>query len=137
LIPGKFTKNHIANINSLQSNLASLLKTAEDLRIKGLAEVSWREDECNNNSDEANNETESNASPSHQQHLQQLHQLQQMHQKQQNRDSPVPNLPLLAPITTAHSKENGSSFHQIHQLPLGKKRRGRPPLDDKYDSFSR
>lgn len=27
-----------------QSHLASLLKTAEDLRIKGLAEVSWRQE---------------------------------------------------------------------------------------------
>lgn len=31
-----------------QCHLATLLKTAEELRIKGLAEVSWREDECNN-----------------------------------------------------------------------------------------
>jgi hypothetical protein len=28
----------------LQSELTSLLKTAEELRIKGLAEVSWRSD---------------------------------------------------------------------------------------------
>lgn len=31
-----------------QCHLATLLKTAEELRIKGLAEVSWRDDECNN-----------------------------------------------------------------------------------------
>jgi hypothetical protein len=29
-----------------QSHLASLLKTAEELKVKGLAEVSWRADEA-------------------------------------------------------------------------------------------
>lgn len=32
----------------LQSRLSSLLKTAEDLHIKGLAEVSWRSDSAQN-----------------------------------------------------------------------------------------
>lgn len=34
----------IVDIHVLQSELTSLLKTAEELRIKGLAEVSWRSD---------------------------------------------------------------------------------------------
>ncbi|KAF5299500.1 hypothetical protein FQR65_LT01083 [Abscondita terminalis] len=35
-------------INVDHCHLATLLKTAEELRIKGLAEVSWRDDESNN-----------------------------------------------------------------------------------------
>lgn len=44
----------------VQNNLASLLKTAEELRIKGLAEVSWRDDEVDDgeNNDSNNNVTE-------------------------------------------------------------------------------
>ncbi|KAI4458073.1 btb domain transcription factor [Holotrichia oblita] len=34
-------------INVDHCHLATLLKTAEELRIKGLAEVSWRDEECN------------------------------------------------------------------------------------------
>lgn len=34
----------------LQTRLSSLLKTAEDLHIKGLAEVSWRSDSTQNDS---------------------------------------------------------------------------------------
>ncbi|GJQ81599.1 hypothetical protein Trydic_g9974 [Trypoxylus dichotomus] len=37
-------------INVDHCHLATLLKTAEELRIKGLAEVSWRDEECNSDS---------------------------------------------------------------------------------------
>lgn len=39
----------------LQCHLATLLKTAEELRIKGLAEVSWRDEEQSANSDSNSN----------------------------------------------------------------------------------
>lgn len=35
-------------MHNFQCHLATLLKTAEELRIKGLAEVSWKDDEGNN-----------------------------------------------------------------------------------------
>lgn len=42
--------------------MATLLKTAEELRIKGLAEVSWRDEDCNN-SDSNTNGVQSAALP--------------------------------------------------------------------------
>lgn len=42
------------NLCVLQCHLATLLKTAEELRIKGLAEVSWRDEDCNNSDSNTN-----------------------------------------------------------------------------------
>lgn len=41
-------------LNIFQNHLATLLKTAEELRIKGLAEVSWKDDEQSNASADGN-----------------------------------------------------------------------------------
>lgn len=47
----------------LQCHLATLLKTAEELRIKGLAEVSWREDDNNHESNNSTSNSVQNALP--------------------------------------------------------------------------
>ncbi|KAG5682740.1 hypothetical protein PVAND_012073 [Polypedilum vanderplanki] len=106
-------------INVEHNNLASLLKTAEELRIKGLAEVSWRDDESENgpesNDNNNNNVTDSNSSfPI--QATNNNHQL--------NHQSSV--------AATLNQNQDGPS-----QTPLSspkdlsaRKKRGRPPLDD-------
>lgn len=76
----------------LQCHLATLLKTAEELRIKGLAEVSWREEE-----------------PPNEQTINGVH----------NVMPPHPQV----------SMEN--------QDPPSKRKRGRPPIDDYDQQFSR
>lgn len=122
-------------INVEHENLASLLKTAEELRIKGLAEVSWREDEPSEGDASRINSSlpRGNAStpiipdmmplltpiPAHRgggsdrgdDHRDSQHQ-QSQHQQQQ---------------------QQGSTNH-MNTFP-NKKKRGRPPLDEEYDSF--
>lgn len=124
-----------------QNNLASLLKTAEELRIKGLAEVSWRDEEENadvtdkkeNKSKHNNNKTNNNmdttttlkvingqktgSTPSA---------FAQLSPEQQ-----LAPLPVLAPLSSPHIIENGSPTP-----PPMKRKRGRPPLDSEYDSYS-
>jgi len=109
-------------INVLQSNLASLLKTAEELRIKGqfiyilkfcmrnikqlilsgLAEVSWRDDGIENS--ENHNSAESVQSNDH---------LSTNHtDRRENKENMLKALPFLAPLS------------------LQKKKRGRPTLEE-------
>jgi hypothetical protein len=141
--------------HSMQSNLASLLKTAEELRIKGLAEVSWRDDENgespeqNNNDSNNNNVTETNGSsfPSipqtqssnHHQpssspssssastnHNHQMGPLSQSERKEyDNKENLLKAMPFLAPLS---SPKDLSS--------LSRKKRGRPPLDES-NNFTR
>lgn len=47
----------------LQSELTSLLKTAEELRIKGLAEVSWRSDREMEGADSGDEESDQGPLP--------------------------------------------------------------------------
>lgn len=118
--------------HSQQENLASLLKTAEELRIKGLAEVSWREDECSEGGDSSSRLNSS--------------------LPRGNASTPIiPDMmPMLTPLPS-HREENASNGNSSHNggsggggggngpitaTPFpGKKKRGRPPLDEEYDSF--
>ena len=112
--------------------MASLLKTAEELRIKGLAEVSWRDDDQNEpfeNNDNNNNITASNGhhypSLSSQSSLAQSTALlaaaagnqRGIYDDKENLFKPMPFLTSLAPLS---SPKDLSS----------RKKRGRPPLDE-------
>ncbi len=124
----------------LQNNLASLLKTAEELRIKGLAEVSWRDDENenteNNNDNNNNNVSDSNTSfplmaqSSSSTHHQSNHLASQVGPSQSasvsgskeydNKENLLKAMPFLAPL---------SSPKDLTSI-VSRKKRGRPPLDD-------
>jgi hypothetical protein len=128
--------------------LASLLKTAEELRIKGLAEVSWRDDENENaesNDNNNNNVTESNTSfppsstTSSSTHLQSNHQQQQQpsqveaspsangsDRKEYDKENMLKAIPFLAPLSSPKDLSSSTS----------RKKRGRPPLDDS-NSFTK
>lgn len=109
----------------MQNNLASLLKTAEELRIKGLAEVSWRDDESENaeNNDNNNNVTETTTNnyrplspapiPLNSNHI------SGGSKGFDNKENLVKTIPFLAPLS---SPKDLSS--------LSRKKRGRPPLDE-------
>jgi hypothetical protein len=135
---------------SQQSNLASLLKTAEELRIKGLAEVSWRDDENENaesNDNNNNNVSESNTSfpllaqtssssttSSSTHHLQSNHQQQSQvepsgngsDRKEYDKENMLKAIPFLAPLSSPKDLSSSAS----------RKKRGRPPLDDS-NSFTK
>ena len=133
---------------STQNNLASLLKTAEELRIKGLAEVSWRDDDGENpesNDNNNNNVTETNSSfPLLAQQPSNHHQsstlsssssstnqsqmgpssLQQSERKEyDNKENLLKAMPFLAPLSSPKDLSN-------------RKKRGRPPLDES-NNFAR
>lgn len=125
----------------MQNNLASLLKTAEELRIKGLAEVSWRDDDGENpesNDNNNNNVTETNSSfpllaqPSNHQssalsssstNQSQMGPLSSERKEYDDKENLLKAMPFLAPLS---SPKDLSS----------RKKRGRPPLDES-NNFSR
>lgn len=107
-----------------QNNLASLLKTAEELRIKGLAEVSWRDDENENpdSNDNNNNVTEaSNNFP----HLNQApiasnsNGTSTAKSFDSNKENLLKAIPFLAPLSSPKDLSSAN-----------RKKRGRPPLDE-------
>lgn len=87
-----------------QCHLATLLKTAEELRIKGLAEVSWREDEVNETASSGNT---SQSNPSN----------------TQAPTSGLNGMPSVIPQITMDTTEETIKTNR---------KRGRPPIDD-YD----
>lgn len=106
-----------------QNNLASLLKTAEELRIKGLAEVSWRDDESENPeaNDSNNNVTDTNNFPL-------LNQTQTLASNSNgtstvksydNKENLLKAIPFLAPLSSPKDLSAAN-----------RKKRGRPPLDE-------
>ncbi|EDW29709.1 GL14966 [Drosophila persimilis] len=147
-------------INVEHASLPSLLRTADELKIKGLAEVSWRDDE---DGPPPPMPTAVFLSPprslaeSYAQDM--LH-----HQQQQQQQHPPPQAPLQMGATTErdHDREpsmesvlgrmpsqtpqpgsgtGASSEHQAGVAPVEhfmgpKRKRGRPPLDDAYDVFN-
>lgn len=149
-------------INVEHGSLASLLKTAEELRIKGLAEVSWRDDDgstagsdnnngsllvknpaSNNNNNNNNNsikivETKKLLAPHHvassmggrPSSLTPL-----TVSSLENRISDSPNLPLLTPLTAGSPRNPANCASPINYFSSNKKKRGRPPLDEEYDTF--
>ncbi|XP_063704887.1 protein tramtrack, beta isoform-like [Culicoides brevitarsis] len=105
-------------INVEHENLSSLLKTAEELRIKGLAEVSWHDDENENETAS----TRVNVTMSHATNVSST--------PTTNNPDSGNSIPMLTPITI-HTKDDVTK----DGFP-NKKKRGRPPLDEEYDSFS-
>ena len=123
--------------------MASLLKTAEELRIKGLAEVSWRDDEndnTENNDSNNNNVTESNTSFPHMEPTPSSSTVSNTHHDlQRDASSHTGNvnscdrkeydnkenkaMPFLAPLSSPKDLSSSSSL-------TSRKKRGRPPLDD-------
>lgn len=127
-----------------------MLKTAEDLRIKGLAEVSWRDDDGANNCSGDDIEKRPsrisatiNSSHRHQHHS--------ANNNNDTSNSPIPSgtssgatlirsIPMPMMASPQHRHENGSPIPTqmmtvVHHQPV-KKKRGRPPLDGEYDSYS-
>lgn len=161
-------------INVEHGSLASLLKTAEELRIKGLAEVSWRDDEnggsqagsdasgsnINNNNNNNNNnnsvkngntignnghshsssssssikivETKKLLAPSHRSLDSSMTPLTVS--SLESRISDSPNLPLLTPLAAGSPRNPANCASPINYIG-NKKKRGRPPLDEEYDTF--
>lgn len=158
-----------------QEQLASLLRTAEDLRIKGLAEVSWHDDnsddkhvrhKSNNirlgggggagasqssssghpttarlptkrNSISSNNSNQNHISSDEAEHLAEItsrNDKDEMHHPVRLSVA----APLIMPLDSPNSKQhmdNGIAADE-QQMPPVKKKRGRPPLDDDFDSYS-
>ncbi|XP_055684353.1 protein tramtrack, beta isoform isoform X2 [Lutzomyia longipalpis] len=106
-------------INVEHANLASLLKTAEELKIKGLAEVSWREDD---QAQERPNEGRSR-DVKHPPHP------SESVENNQN-DSNSQQIPFLTPLRS-FNQQNGKK----NGLPA-KRKRGRPPLDGEFENYS-
>lgn len=133
------------------------MKTAEELRIKGLAEVSWRDDDggggghCNDEIEKRSSSKISTSINSNHHHHQHHYNSTSNNNNDIITNSPIPSgaqnatltknnipMPLLA-SPKHHIIENGSpvptSMLTVHQQPV-KKKRGRPPLDGEYDSYS-
>lgn len=103
----------------LKANLASLLKTAEELKIKGLAEVSWREDEQAEQRPNEGRSSETKATP----------QPNEAVENNQN-DTNNPHIPFLTPLRS-FNQQNGKNT----RLPA-KRKRGRPPLDGEFENYN-
>ncbi|XP_055371309.1 protein tramtrack, beta isoform isoform X2 [Condylostylus longicornis] len=124
-------------INVEHANLASLLKTAEELKIKGLAEVSWRDDDAMDQPI-AEPETKLHGCSASQEKELSAHQFNNYMNNNNNNinaideisqipNHRIPRMPLLTPIPSPNQN--------LDQFSL-KRKRGRPPLDDTYDIFS-
>lgn len=121
----------------LQCKLTSLLKTAEDLKIKGLAEVSFhREDtvdepilppETNLLDDGNHNDT------SNREDQDENHRIEMIAQRMPPALTPIP-INIYGSGTAAAAP--ASSPSQNDTLASQKRKRGRPPLDDSYDTFN-
>ncbi|XP_055639485.1 uncharacterized protein LOC129777295 [Toxorhynchites rutilus septentrionalis] len=155
-------------INVEHGSLASLLKTAEELRIKGLAEVSWRDEENgntggsessgNNNNNNNNNSISaknSNAGApgggSNNNSIKIVETKKLMATQHhsvggssltpltvsslESRISDSPNLPLLTPLAAGSPRNPANNCASPINYFSNKKKRGRPPLDEEYDTF--
>lgn len=117
----KMNINNEAFLSS-QNNLASLLKTAEELRIKGLAEVSWRDDESENpeSNDNNNNVTENtNSFPLLSQTPIAPNGTSTTKSFDSNKENLLKAIPFLAPLSSPKDLSAAN-----------RKKRGRPPLDE-------
>lgn len=156
---------------NFQEQLASLLRTAEDLRIKGLAEVSWHDDnddknatyKSNNirlggvgsaskssssahstavrlptkrNSISSNNSNQNHISSDEAEHLAEI--TSRNEKDEMHHPIRLSAAPLLIPMDSPNSKQQleHSVTADDHTMPPVKKKRGRPPLDDDFDSYS-
>lgn len=158
-----------------QEQLASLLRTAEDLRIKGLAEVSWHDENTDTkhkhsnksnsarvggngsasqsassghpttvrlpskrNSISSNNSNQNHISSDEADHLAEItsrNDKDDMHPIRLSAAAAV--APLLMPTDSSNAKQTDTCITaDDQQMPPVKKKRGRPPLDDDFDSYS-
>lgn len=119
----------LSTLASQQNNLASLLKTAEELRIKGLAEVSWRDDESDNAESNDNNNNVTDATnnfpllsqtpiPSNSNHITGASSGGDR-KGYDNKENLLKAIPFLAPLSSPKDLSSSS-----------RKKRGRPPLDE-------
>lgn len=123
-------------INVEHENLASLLKTAEELKIKGLAEVSWKDDQNSVIEDidghkkdkktiKKYSSSTTTATPT-----EIITPTPPKSPKTESQEDEISVAPVLTPISSISPKENSSP-----NIPL-KRKRGRPPLDGEFDSYS-
>lgn len=106
-----------------QNNLASLLKTAEELRIKGLAEVSWRDEEAADEQQQSSLKITNNNNSTYIERT--------TSQNNSSTDTNPQSIPLYLPNNSPVHNENG-----VQQIPSQKRKRGRPPLDGPFESYS-
>lgn len=131
--------------------MASLLKTAEELRIKGLAEVSWRDDEndnTENNDSNNNNVTESNTSFPHMAPTPSSSATSSVSNTHHNMQREVGASSQTGSVNSSDRKEYDNKENMLKAMPFlaplsspkdlssppssstSRKKRGRPPLDD-------
>lgn len=140
----------------MQEQLASLLRTAEELRIKGLAEVSWNDE--NGDSRRSKNRThnirnllqstETAVTATRPLHHSTRHSFSNSHNNQMhpNEIDPLAESSgkcMDEPVQVTKSGPNqfllpvNSPQRSVEEtMPTVKKKRGRPPLDDDFDSYS-
>ncbi|XP_055910331.1 protein bric-a-brac 1 isoform X2 [Eupeodes corollae] len=119
-------------INVEHASLASLLKTADDLKIKGLAEVSWRDEE-----------TDPVMMDHHLRIQENIPHNDQRSSPRNYHDGRPPSSPL-PPSSSGNSNSRSTPrMPMLTPMPSSsgdyvgpKRKRGRPPLDDSYDVFS-
>lgn len=117
-------------LSLLQCKLTSLLKTAEDLKIKGLAEVSFHREEM---TDEPILPPETNL----------LDEAVNEHVNEEQENVRIEMLaqrmpPALTPIPANMTGNGGTISSPTHNdsYTSHKRKRGRPPMDDSYDTFN-
>ncbi|XP_034124040.1 protein tramtrack, alpha isoform isoform X1 [Drosophila guanche] len=151
-------------INVEHASLPSLLRTADELKIKGLAEVSWRDDEDGPpppipaavflSPPRSLAESYAQDMLHHQQQQQQQQQAapqatlqteRDLHDREPSMESVLGRMPTKTPQpgtgTGAGTGAGASSELQAAVAPVEhfmgpKRKRGRPPLDDAYDVFN-
>lgn len=138
-----------------QEQLASLLRTAEELRIKGLAEVSWNDE----NGDGRRNKQKTH-SIRNLMHMNETAvtsskplQLPKRHSNSNNVGNIMLNQHEVDPLAEPPGKSTDDAVQVTktnqfllpvnspqrsvdEHIPTVKKKRGRPPLDDDFDSYS-
>lgn len=139
--------------------MASLLRTAEELRIKGLAEVSWSDENGDNrrtknkthnirNLMHLNETAVTTAKPVQQQ--QSRHSFSNQNSNNQlnsgemdplaessGKQSDEPSVQVTKSVANQFLLPVNSPQRSVEEMiPTVKKKRGRPPLDDDFDSYS-
>lgn len=141
-----------------QEQLASLLRTAEELRIKGLAEVSWNDE--NGDGRRIKNKTHNIRNLMHlnETAVTTSNPLQQpkRHSFSNSNSTNQPNQNEVDPLAESSGSKGSDEAVQVTKsganqfllpvnspqrsieetMPTVKKKRGRPPLDDDFDSYS-
>lgn len=124
-----------------------MLKTADDLKIKGLAEVTWREDddipppptpqtEFHSPSHSRHRDSHSYDNYGHEGHHRSHSPDTEREQKTPSPKHSAARMPTLTPIPTSAVSIVAAGSSPIDSYLGPKRKRGRPPLDDAYDVFN-